>query len=164
MAKRKAPKRETARVDPPVTTLDPSGNLLKLVNPDGTYLKDGMFSDRFQFCWIRKNSDFQMAQYNALGYRMCRYAKDEVRPMFTMYTEHEDPDSNRNAIIERSDVCLMKRPIEFYDAEVARNRERELVRNIAMGKVERGDQRFARQNHSVIKPIKADEPDFTFGG
>lgn len=165
MAKRKAaPKRETARVDPPQTTLDPSGNLLKLVDPDGRPLKAGGLTERFQYCWVRKNSDHQLAQYQGLGYRPCRYADDEVRPAAKMFTEFEDSDGKGNGYIERSDVWLMKRPIEYYHAQLAAGRDRERTIRKAIGKVDRGDQRFANANHSVIRVDGPGEQATTFGG
>ena len=163
MANRKNPKRENVRVDPEETTLDPSSNLLKLMRPDGTPLAgNGNLTEDFQYCWVQKSNENQYARYQGLGYRLCRYADNEVRPEFAMFTEHEETDEALSGVIERAGVALMRRPIRYRHQEEARTRAKSRERAIAMGKISPADQRMARSGGSYIESGET-RPDHTFG-
>lgn len=161
MATRNAtPKRETVRVDPPVTQLDPTLEQLHLVNPDGSTLTNGKYNDRYEYCWVTKMNNVQMARYAALAYQMVRYRDDEVRPKHTYWTEKES--TNKDDLIERMGMVLMKRPIEYRHREAAARRE---TREIIAGRfrnVSREDQQVARAAGAVMSDGGA-TPDHTFG-
>lgn len=170
MATRNAPtKRENVRVDPPETSLDPEYDVLQLVNPDGSSLENGKYNARFQYVWVDKTNSNQFGHYQGLSYRAVRYGADEVRPRRLEWTQYEaqqdNPDAEPEGFIERNEMCLMKRPVEFMHRDIAKTRELRRRRIGQMSTVSAQDQAQARSAHAEIEVDKKGMADsgYTFG-
>ncbi len=152
---RKSTNRETVRDDPPETSLTPSDNRLLLVNHDGTPLINGNHNDRFQYCWIVKHNGAQVARYRSVGYQPCRLTPDEVRPRWEEWTMDETAqrDEVSEPLIERDEMILMKRPIQFMHAENDARRKKVNAQYLAARGVSAGDQRLAHGAHAHIEPL-----------
>ncbi len=152
---RKTTNRETVREDPPETSLTPSDNRLLLVNADGTDLIDGNRNDRFQYCWVVKLNGPQVSRYRSKGYQPCRLTPDEVRPRWEEWTMDEtmQRDAPSEPLIERDEMVLMKRPIQFLHDEDEARRKKVNAQRAAMRGVSSGDQRVAQRGYAHFEPL-----------